>query len=93
MTRLTLLRLLIHLCLVTRLLIFFLAIHLKTIWASLVPVDPDDHTKGYIPPTPSDIGKDTTITYTADKQKATVTYVVVGTGTVLHTDNLEVNLK
>ncbi|MCA6641854.1 YSIRK-type signal peptide-containing protein, partial [Streptococcus thermophilus] len=33
----------------------------------LVPVDPDDHTKGYIPPTPSDIGKDTTITYTADK--------------------------
>ena len=55
----------------------------------LVPVDPDDHTKGYIPPTPSDIGKDTTITYTADKQKATVTYVVEGTGTVLHTDNLE----
>ena len=55
----------------------------------LVPVDPDDHTKGYIPPTPSDIGKDTTITYTADTQKATVTYVVEGTGTVLHTDNLE----
>ena len=55
----------------------------------LVPVDPDDHTKGYIPPTPSDIGKDTTITYTADSQKATVTYVVEGTGTVLHTDNLE----
>ena len=55
----------------------------------LVPVDPDDHTKGYIPPTPSDIGKDTTITYTADKQKVTVTYVVEGTGTVLHTDNLE----
>ena len=55
----------------------------------LVPVDPDDRTKGYIPPIPSDIGKDTTITYTADKQKATVTYVVEGTGTVLHTDNLE----
>ncbi|EWM59451.1 mucin-binding protein [Streptococcus thermophilus] len=55
----------------------------------LVPVDPDDRTKGYIPPTPSDIGKDTTITYTADTQKATVTYVVEGTGTVLHTDNLE----
>ncbi|WP_273711763.1 KxYKxGKxW signal peptide domain-containing protein, partial [Leuconostoc mesenteroides] len=35
----------------------------------LVPVDPDDRTKGYIPPTPSDIGKDTTITYTADQQK------------------------
>ncbi|MCT4374490.1 hypothetical protein EFT48_04235 [Limosilactobacillus fermentum] len=31
----TLLRLLIHLCLVTRLLIFFLAIHLKTIWGLL----------------------------------------------------------
>ena len=53
----------------------------------LVPVDPDDRTKGYIPPIPSDIGKDTTITYTADSQKATVTYVVEGT--VLHTDNLE----
>ena len=39
----------------------------------LVPVDPDDRTKGYIPPIPSDIGKDTTITYTADSQKATVT--------------------
>ncbi|MGF1235594.1 lectin-like domain-containing protein, partial [Streptococcus infantarius] len=37
----------------------------------LVPVDPDDRTKGYIPPIPSDIGKDTTITYTADSQKAT----------------------
>ncbi|MFV4953688.1 YSIRK-type signal peptide-containing protein, partial [Lactobacillus delbrueckii subsp. allosunkii] len=34
----------------------------------LVPVDPDDRTKGYIPPIPSDNGKDTTITYTADKQ-------------------------
>ncbi|NVH35467.1 YSIRK-type signal peptide-containing protein [Streptococcus thermophilus] len=55
----------------------------------LVPVDTDDRTKGYIPPIPSDIGKDTTITYTADTQKATVTYVVEGTGTVLHTDNLE----
>ncbi|MEE6726249.1 KxYKxGKxW signal peptide domain-containing protein, partial [Pediococcus acidilactici] len=32
----------------------------------LVPVDPDDRTKGYIPPTPSDNGTDTTITYTAD---------------------------
>ena len=53
----------------------------------LVPVDPDDRTKGYIPPIPSDIGKDTMITYTADSQKATVTYVVEGT--VLHTDNLE----
>ncbi|MGO3573522.1 MAG: mucin-binding protein, partial [Pseudolactococcus laudensis] len=40
----------------------------------LVPVDPDDRTKGYIPPTPSDIGKDTTITYTADTQKGSVSY-------------------
>ncbi|WP_187330922.1 KxYKxGKxW signal peptide domain-containing protein, partial [Lactiplantibacillus plantarum] len=30
----------------------------------LVPVDPDDRTKGYIPPIPSDNGTDTTITYT-----------------------------
>ncbi|MEK1306616.1 KxYKxGKxW signal peptide domain-containing protein, partial [Limosilactobacillus fermentum] len=41
----------------------------------LVPVDPDDRTKGYIPPTPSDNGTDTTITYTADKQKGSVSYV------------------
>ncbi|WP_279491319.1 KxYKxGKxW signal peptide domain-containing protein, partial [Lactiplantibacillus pentosus] len=38
----------------------------------LVPVDPDDRTKGYIPPIPSDNGTDTTITYTADKQKGSV---------------------
>ncbi|MEK1405959.1 KxYKxGKxW signal peptide domain-containing protein, partial [Limosilactobacillus fermentum] len=38
----------------------------------LVPVDPDDRTKGYIPPTPSDNGTDTTITYTADQQKGSV---------------------
>ncbi|MEK1439954.1 KxYKxGKxW signal peptide domain-containing protein, partial [Limosilactobacillus fermentum] len=41
----------------------------------LVPVDPDDRTKGYIPPTPSDNGTDTTITYTADTQKGSVSYV------------------
>ncbi|MDM7515088.1 hypothetical protein QUE98_11335, partial [Lactococcus lactis] len=46
----------------------------------LVPVDPDDRTKGYIPPTPSDIGKDTTITYTADTQKGSVSYVDDTTG-------------
>ncbi len=55
----------------------------------LVPVDPDDHTKGYIPPTPENPTEDTVITYEKDSQKATVTYVVEGTGTVLHTDNLE----
>ena len=54
-----------------------------------MPVDPDDHTKGYIPPTPENPTEDTVITYEKDSQKATVTYVVEGTGTVLHTDNLE----
>ena len=54
----------------------------------LVPVDPDDHTKGYIPPTPSDIGKDTTITYTADKQKGSVSYVDDTTGKTLKTDSI-----
>ncbi|RMW50002.1 mucus binding protein, partial [Lactiplantibacillus pentosus] len=53
----------------------------------LVPVDPDDRTKGYIPPTPSDNGTDTTITYTADKQKGSVSYVDDTTGTTLKTDS------
>ncbi|WP_170165431.1 KxYKxGKxW signal peptide domain-containing protein, partial [Levilactobacillus cerevisiae] len=51
----------------------------------LVPVDPDDRTKGYIPPTPSDNGTDTTITYTADKQKGSVSYVDDTTGKTLKT--------
>ncbi|WP_201726308.1 YSIRK-type signal peptide-containing protein, partial [Lactobacillus helveticus] len=54
----------------------------------LVPVDPDDRTKGYIPPTPSDNGTDTTITYTADKQKGSVSYVDDTTGTTLKTDSI-----
>nr|WP_243878678.1 transposase [Streptococcus thermophilus] len=54
----------------------------------LVPVDPDDRTKGYIPPTPSDIGKDTTITYTADQQKGSVSYVDDTTGKILKTDSI-----
>ncbi|MBP5835598.1 transposase, partial [Lactiplantibacillus plantarum] len=49
----------------------------------LVPVDPDDRTKGYIPPIPSDNGTDTTITYTADKQKVSVSYVDDTTGKTL----------
>ncbi|MCT4390916.1 mucus binding protein, partial [Leuconostoc falkenbergense] len=53
--------------------------------APLVPVDPDDRTKGYIPPTPSDIGKDTTITYTADQQTGSVSYVDDTTGKTLKT--------
>ena len=55
----------------------------------LKPVDPNDPTKGYVPPTPETPTEDTPITYEKDTQKATVTYVVEGTGTVLHTDNLE----
>ncbi|WP_461217109.1 mucin-binding protein, partial [Lactococcus cremoris] len=54
----------------------------------LVPVDPDDRTKGYIPPTPSDIGKDTTITYTADQQKGSVSYVDDTTRKTLKTDSI-----
>ncbi|GFO98822.1 mucin-binding protein [Lactobacillus helveticus] len=54
----------------------------------LVPVDPDDRTKGYIPPTPSDIGTDTKITYTADKQKGSVSYVDDTTGKILKTDSI-----
>ena len=55
----------------------------------LKPVDPNDPTKGYVPPTPGNPTEDTEITYEKDTQKATVTYVVEGTRTVLHTDNLE----
>ncbi|WP_261978995.1 mucin-binding protein, partial [Lactiplantibacillus plantarum] len=54
----------------------------------LVPVDPDDRTKGYIPPIPSDNGTDTTITYTADKQKGSVSYVDDTTGKTLKTDSI-----
>ena len=54
----------------------------------LVPVDPDDRTKGYIPPIPSDNGKDTTITYTADKQKGSVSYVDDTTRKTLKTDSI-----
>ena len=57
----------------------------------LKPVDPNDPSKGYVPPTPENPTEDTQITYEKDTQKAKVTYVVegTGTGTVLHTDNLE----
>ena len=55
----------------------------------LKPVDPNDPTKGYVPPTPENPTEDTQITYEKDTQKAKVTYAVEGTGTVLHTDNLE----
>ena len=55
----------------------------------LKPVDPNDPSKGYVPPTPENPTEDTEIRYEKDTQKATVTYVVEGTGTVLHTDNLK----
>nr|WP_262337015.1 MucBP domain-containing protein [Limosilactobacillus fermentum] len=53
-----------------------------------MPVDPDDRTKGYIPPIPSDNGTDTTITYTADQQKGSVSYVDDTTGKTLKTDSI-----
>ncbi|WP_035147503.1 mucin-binding protein, partial [Latilactobacillus sakei] len=54
----------------------------------LVPVDPDDRTKGYIPPTPSDNGTDTIITYTADQQEGSVSYVDDTTEKTLKTDSI-----
>ena len=42
----------------------------------LTPVDPNTPSKGYIPPVlPEDPGSDTPIIYTADNQKASVTYI------------------
>gem|GEM_PF-769337 len=55
----------------------------------LKPVDPADPSKGYVPPTPKTPTENTVIEYVKDIQKATVKYVVAGTNTVLHTDELE----
>ena len=55
----------------------------------LKPVDPEDPSKGYVPPTPKTPTENTVIEYVKDTQKATVKYVVAGTNTVLHTDELE----
>ena len=55
----------------------------------LKPVDPTDPSKGYVPPTPNTPTENTVIEYVKDTQKATVKYVVAGTNTVLHTDELE----
>ena len=59
----------------------------------LKPVDPQDPSKGYVPPTPKTPTENTEIKYEKDAQKdtqkATVKYVVEGTDTVLHTDELE----
>lgn len=55
----------------------------------LTPVDPDNPSKGYIPPTiPDDPTQDTSITYVADGQKATVNYVDDTTGETLQSDPL-----
>ena len=54
----------------------------------LQPVDPDDETKGYLPPAPTDPTEDTPITYTADKQVGQVAYIDDTTGDTLHTDPL-----
>ncbi|MFS9211087.1 mucin-binding protein [Streptococcus mitis] len=55
----------------------------------LKPVDPEDPSKGYVPPTPKTPTENTVIEYVKNTQKATVKYVVAGTNTVLHTDELE----
>ena len=55
----------------------------------LKPVDPQDPSKGYVPPTPKTPTENTEIKYEKDTQKATVKYVVEGTDTVLHKDELE----
>ena len=59
----------------------------------LKPVDPQDPSKGYVPPTPKTPTENTEIKYEKDTQKATqkatVKYIVEGTNTVLHTDELE----
>ena len=55
----------------------------------LQPVDPEHPENGYkVPPVPTTPGNDTPITYEADTQKAIVKYVVEGTNTVLHTEEL-----
>lgn len=41
---------------------------------ALIPKNPDDPTQGYIPPVPADLSQPTPITYTANPQRATVTY-------------------
>ncbi|WP_270276178.1 mucin-binding protein [Weissella confusa] len=54
----------------------------------LVPVDPKDPSKGYVPPAPKDPGKDTVVTYKIDSQKATITFVDETTGKTLNVTNV-----
>ncbi|PIO83051.1 hypothetical protein BSQ39_05415 [Loigolactobacillus backii] len=55
---------------------------------ALTPVDPNDPEAGYTPPTPTSPTADTQISYTADTQSATVSYVDDTTGKTLVVDNL-----
>ncbi|MDY2528843.1 hypothetical protein SOP56_03085 [Weissella confusa] len=55
----------------------------------LQPVDPSDPSKGYVPPaTPTDPTQDTTITYVANEQQATITYLDKTTGKQLAMDTI-----
>ncbi|MGL4266736.1 MAG: mucin-binding protein, partial [Weissella cibaria] len=56
----------------------------------LQPVDPANPSSGYWPPTlPSDPTTDRTITYTADEQAATITYVDAVTNEILGVDHIK----
>ncbi|MBC6499713.1 hypothetical protein H7R52_16815 [Weissella confusa] len=55
----------------------------------LQPVDPSDPSKGYVPPaTPTDPTQDTTITYVANEQQATIAYIGKTTGKQLAMDTI-----
>lgn len=55
----------------------------------LQPVDPSDPSKGYVPPAmPTDPTQDTTITYVANEQQATITYLDQTTGKQLAMDTI-----
>ncbi|UOX37561.1 mucin-binding protein [Weissella cibaria] len=55
----------------------------------LQPVDPSDPSKGYVPPaTPTDPTQDTTITYVANEQQATIAYIDKTTGKQLALDSI-----
>ena len=56
----------------------------------LQPVDPSDPSKGYVPPAmPTDPTQDTTITYVANEQQATITYIDEVTGDTLVVDTIK----
>ena len=59
----------------------------------LEPVDPNDPTKGYIPPVPTTPGQDTPIEYVADPQKAVVKVFNTTTGTEVELPKEKVELS